>query len=136
MTKDDWAKVEKALSGTYGYAIIQADGRRVTFQRCMVGENRLGIRTYIDGTMDGAWMMPKNECPERVYLRPDSRYIHSPKQRAKLKKLTKRVLKEMGDYWNPDAKYLIYNPSWPNATAIRRHYQKTFESIELIEVVG
>jgi hypothetical protein len=50
-------------------------------------------------------------------------------------KLSKRRRKEWG-LDDADKKIRIYLPFWPNATAIRRHYQKTFESIELIEVVG
>ena len=48
--------------------------------------------------------------------------------------MPKRYLKELG--CDPDEKYHYFDPSWPNVTALRRHYQKTFASIELIEVIG
>lgn len=50
------------------------------------------------------------------------------------KKYGKRFSKEMG--LNPDQKYVQCSPIWHSVTAIRRHYQKTFASIELVEVVG
>lgn len=57
MTKEEWAAVEKALSGTYGSAKIKADEFEVTFYRTLVSENRLGILTYVNGVYrgNGSW---------------------------------------------------------------------------------
>ncbi|MGE4406068.1 hypothetical protein [Pseudomonas sp.] len=136
MTKEEWARVEKALSGTYGMARVKADEFVVTFHRRLVGKNRLAIVTYVDGYMKGEWIDAKDQHPEQRCLRPASRFMCRPKERAELKKLRKRVLKELGPAFDPDRKWHYFDPSWPSVTAIRRHYQKTFASIELQEVIG
>lgn len=132
MKKEEWEKVEKALSGTYGQAKLQVDDREVTFQRALVSKNRLGIGMYIDGELKGKWLF--NECPEQLYFRPAWKSAWPAAARREMKKLSKRSLKQLG--YDPDKKHHYFTFVWPNVTAIRRHYQKTFESIELIEVVG
>ncbi len=134
MTKEDWARVEKALGGTYGYAKLQVDGREVTFQRGLVSKNRLGIGTYIDGAFKGVWLRSNTECPEQQYMRPASRFLWKEKDRVFFKKQSKAVLKKYNV--DPNAKHHYFDPFWSSVTSIRRHYQKTFSSIELLEVVG
>lgn len=134
MTKEDWQKVEKALTGTYGFAKLQVDGREAHFQRELVTKNRLGIVTYIDGQWKGVWISAKEEYPEQKYLRKIEKYAWTPAQRAELKKWPKKMLKKYG--YDPDKKRHYFSLIWPSANAIRRHYQKTFTSIELVEVVG
>jgi len=134
VTKEDWAKVEKALSGTYGYAKLKVDGREVTFQRQLVQKNRLAIVTYVDGLIKWEAMEVKKEHPDASYWRPRSRFLHTAKSRAAARKLSKRLLKKIGG--DPDEKFYFFDPTWTSVGAIRLHYKKTFESIELIEVVG
>lgn len=134
MTKEGWEKVEKALGGTYGYAKLQVDDRTVTFQRGLVSKNRLGIMTYIDGTFNFNWSSTKTEHPEQRFLRRKEEFVYTPKQRTEFAKWTKRDRKICNIDINK--KYHYFVPTWPSATAIRRHYQKTFTSIELLEVVG
>jgi hypothetical protein len=134
MTKEDWEKVKKALSGTYGYARLKVDGRDIQFQRELVSKNTLGIHVYIDGHSKGIWWGVKNEHPEQSYLRPVNKNIYSSKQREQFKKISKRLKLHLGI--NPNEKLLLFYPLWNNVDQIRRHYEKTFTSIELIEVVG
>jgi len=134
MTKEDWEKVAKALSGTYGIAKLKVDGREVDFQRELVSKNTMGIVTYVDGKFKGAWFSPENDHPEQKYLRPVSKFIYSAKDRKALNKSPKWVKKER--VFDPNKKHHYFDPIWPSATAIRRHYQKTFTSIELVEVIG
>lgn len=140
MTKEDWKKVEAALSGTYGIAKIKADEFEVTFQRALVSKNRLGIGIYVNGWMKGEWYDPEKEFPEQRCLRLVSKFACKPKTRAELKKLGKtlgkKMTREMGPAFDPDLKYHYYELTWPSVTAIRRHYQQTFQSLELIEVLG
>lgn len=131
MTKQEWDKVENALTGTYGVAILNVDGHRISFERVLVAKNRLGITTYIDGSFKGIWMSDKNEYLEQRYLKFESKFLFSKKERDKEMKVPKR-------YRMPgiDNKYCNYSPFWSSATEIRRHYQKTFTTIELVEVSG
>ena len=136
MTREEWTKVEKALSGTYGYAKLKVDDQEVTFQRQLIEKNRLGIMTFVNGRFEGAWLSVDKPCPEQKFLRLCSRYVHKPKARADLKKISKKTREAWGKFYDPDGKYHLFSPFWPNGPAIRRHYQKTFQSIELVEVVG
>jgi len=134
MTKEDWGKVENALRGACGYAKLRVDGREVMFMRQLLTGNRMGIITYVDGEWQGKWISGKNECPEQRYLRPASRFIFRAKFRAEFKRWPKKLQKLHAV--DIDEKVRYFDLNWPNVTAIRRHYQKTFTSIELIEVVG
>lgn len=129
LTKEQWAEIEKTLSGLYGSVNLTVDGRRVTLNRQLVNKNKLGIVTYIDGRWEGKWMNPKNECPEQRYMRRMERLAYSAKTRASLAKLPKRYLKERKI--DPGAKIHMYDISWSSVGSIRRHYEKTFTSIEL-----
>lgn len=135
LTKAEWALVEKQLSGFYGSVYLLVDGRRVTFARRLVSKNRLSIVTYVDDCLEGKWMLPKNECPESSYLRRVERFVYSAKERALEHKTIKRIgvktLKKWKLYRDPNKKFLLYDWCWPSVTAIRRHYEKTFKSIEL-----
>ncbi|MFH1027797.1 MAG: hypothetical protein V1791_07335 [Pseudomonadota bacterium] len=134
MTKEDWAMVEKALSGTYGFAKLQVDGHAVTFERRLVTKNRLGIVTFVDGKFNFEWVSPKTDHPEQRFLRRKSELFYKPKERAEYAKWSKRLRKDC--CFDIDKKFHFFTMTWPSATAIRRHYQKTFQNIELIEVVG
>lgn len=136
MTKEEWARVEKALSGTYGMARVKADEFVVTFHRQLVSKNRLAIVTYVDGYMKGEWINAEDPHPEQRCLRPASRFMCGPKERAALKKIPKRTREKWGPAFDPDRKWHYFDRCWPSVTAIRRHYQKTFTLIELKEVIG
>ena len=132
LTKDEWAKVETALSGLIGHVKLKVDGRIITLDRTFIKKNRLGIIVYVDGTLNLKWCFPAagESFAETRYYRPVSRWYWTPASRARLKKKSKRFLKEMG--YDPDRKLLHYSYYWTDPAAIRRHYQKIFTSIELI----
>jgi hypothetical protein len=134
MTKEEWALVEKALGGIYGSVELEVDGRMVSFQRGLVGKDRLGCMTYIDGEFKGLWVSLEKGYPESKYLAPKSRYVYTLKRRNEMKKLGKKFLKEYG--WDPEKKHEFVSLIWLNGAAIRRHYQKTFTAIKLTKVNG
>lgn len=137
MTEDDWKEVETRLSGVFGMVKLRVEGRMIMFHRAQVATNRLGIMTYIDGEFRGIWMRPGNACPESRFLRPRAKYIYparvrsrvsqaSAKERQQIRKLNPNFLDHV------DKKLHYFDPIWPNARAIRRHYAKTFREIELL----
>jgi hypothetical protein len=136
MTADEWKKVEEALSGYMGIVDLNVEGTPIQFRRGLVAKNRLGIVTFVCGKWEGKWMMPdnKNEHPEKRYLRPVWRFSWKREARKMLKKMSKRQLKRMG--YDPDEKYLAYSLIWSSAATIRRHYEKTFKNIKLVEING
>ncbi len=134
MTKEEWALLEKALSGVFGSVELEVDGRRVSFERCLITKNRLGCMTYVDGKFNGVWLLAGRGHAESKYLQSRSRYLHTPKQRNEMKKMGKRFLTKYD--WDPDKKIVQLDPIWPSGAAIRRYYQKTFTAIKLTKVNG
>ena len=136
MTKEEWTRVEQALTGTSGVAKLLVDGRDIVFQRQLVGNNRLGIMMFIDGSFSWKWCI--NIFPEQKYLKRQEKFLYSTKTRAEFKKLSKRDKNYLAkDHaFNADKKIVSYSPIWNSGIEIRRHYQKTFSSIELVETVG
>ncbi|MDY0212577.1 MAG: hypothetical protein RBR06_06190 [Desulfuromonadaceae bacterium] len=134
ITREQWQRVEEALSGVFGRVDLMVDGRKVTFERRLVAENRLGIMTYINGELKGCWTNPNEQHDEQRYLRERSCLFYSKKDRNYLKKLGKLTLNRMKV--DADRRYEWYDQIWTRAGAIRRHYEKTFTSIELIEAIG
>lgn len=136
ITKEEWARVERAVSGIFGRAKLKVDGREVLLVRERVSKNGLGVVIYVDGSWEGSWIgVAKDDCPEQRYMCPHPRFRYPAKFRKELKKAGKRFCKKYG-WGDPDEKVLIYYPYATSLTPIRRHYQKTFRSLELVEVIG
>lgn len=130
MTKQEWQEVEKALAGLSAQVTLRVDGKEVLFQR-VAYKNRLMIMTYVDDTFSLGWLDEKQ--PESRYMRPVSRWAWTEASRRKMKKMNKKTLKRLG--YDPNEKIHGFSPLWPNGTAIRRHYQKNFTQIEMLEVL-
>lgn len=130
MKKEDWDFVDKALSGTFGSIDLRVDGAVVTFQRKITRKNQLGIVTYVNGWFKGIWLDLKAGHPETQHLRLCSRLLHSAKSRDLMKQLSKKRLKEMK--FDPDARIHYVSFCWHSVSSIRKHYEKTFKSIELV----
>jgi len=139
MTKEQWAEVEKALSGLYGRARLRIEGREITLARELVSKNKLGVVVYVDGEWKGEWIGVAKDCDEQRFMYPSRRSAYSTKERDR----QKRLLKRFGKRWckeqgitDPNKKATIFLPFFPSATAARRHFQKNFSEIELVEVFG
>lgn len=134
MKKEEWDKVEKALSGYYGHASLKVDGRKITFQRQLVSKNRLGIVTFVDGEFKGIWCFGDKPSPETVYMRHHEKFKYTAGARREMKKFSKARLKALG--YDPNEKRISITPFWPNVATIRRYYEKTFSDIRLLEADG
>lgn len=138
MNKAEWYLVEKALSGTWGSVDLEIDGFKITLQRGLISKNRLGITTYVNGWVRGAWILDFT-LRESDFLRPTKRYIYSAKMRNDIKKLKKRLTKhtvEIARSLDPDKVYRGRSPFWGSVSGIREHYEKTFTDIKLIKING
>lgn len=135
MEKEDWERIEKALDRVYGSVEISADATFVEFRKLQISSNRLGIVTFVNGQIDPKWLV--EDCPERKYLREESRFVYSPKQRKRIKSLAKSRAgrKELkANAIDLDKKIVLFDAKWPNVKSIRRHYEKTFDKIALVKV--
>jgi len=132
MTRQEWELVDRALSGLWGTARLRVDGREVWLDRALTGKNRLGIVVYVDGVIKTAWCGPPKEIPEQKYLYPQRRYKYRRKYRRILRKMSRKRRRELG-VGDPDERWTCYLPVFPSVRAVRWHYGRTFESIELLE---
>lgn len=133
LTKEEWANVDRVLSGLFGRAELQVDGRKVTFLRVKRSKNSLATMTYVDGVFEGGWISHDAVAAERFFMRPTAIFTYKPAERARLKKMSKRMRKLLGEHFDPDHKFMYFTPYWTSAAQIRRHYEKTFNSIELLK---
>lgn len=133
MDKENWKKVEDALSGTYGSADMKVDGFTISFYRVLISKNRLGIIMCVDGWMKGKWLI--NDCPENKFLRPCKKYLYSKKDREALRKLRKGS-KRLKGCLDPDKIYEYKHGIWNSVASIRKYYEKTFKNIKLIKING
>ena len=140
MTKDEWKRVDDALSGYAGIVELNVDGTPVQFEWSFITKNKLGVTTFVNGKWEGKWCLPDfdddnhNDHPEKKYLRPVKRFRWFKKSRDAMRKMGKKYLKRKG--WDPDEKYISYSLIWSGADAIRRHYEKTFKDIKLVKING
>lgn len=132
MTKEEWKRVEDKLSGLFGSVELLVDGYTVSLQRQMVGKNRLGIMSFVNGHYKGAW---KEGDPEFKYLRVITRAFYSSKFLKDLEKIYgKRQWKLEKNRF--DKKCTYHSPVWFSVSGIRKQYEKTFKNIKLVEVNG
>jgi len=112
ITKDQWALIEKELSGYFGSVKLSLDGRELTLKKEHFSDNQLCIVVYIDGQWCAAWSNEKSEefdpLTRRVWWEKKSR-LYSHQRKAKIiKSFGKRKAKEYfpqldktSSYWMP-----------------------------------
>lgn len=124
MTKEQWKAVEqKVLLYPYTIAKLQADGHvlSLSMQRQKM---RLVIVVYVDGKIDFNWLNEDCEIRQKFFqLR--KRSLLTQKDRDRLKREKKSIREEIQE----QATYYTYSPYWTSFTALRRHLEKTCESI-------
>lgn len=136
MTKEQWAKVEAAMAGTYGHAELIADGFKVSLVRRQVSKNQLGTVVYLWGKMKGKWLLDEESEYARRFARKIVKPAHNAKQRKEIARL-KRMFPEdkyKGTFWDPDAKITTLWHYWFSFPAMRRHFEANNESIQLVHV--
>lgn len=136
-TKDQWAAIEKELSGSYGRVELRCDGYQVVATVALIAPLRMGIAVYVNGWIKGKWF--KGEAEEaRKFHRPVKRYLYSAKKRDEAKKLAKRRYQtaETRKIYNDiaTASFTTWTPYWTNAKAFARQLRKTCTEIEIVSI--
>lgn len=137
MTKEDWQRAEKALSGHIGFVTLLVEGREIRFQRGLVKKNTLGIGMFVDDKMEREWSGLKNDHPEQRFYYPKEFFFWTAKSRAAIKKMSPARLKKEGlSKGDENKKDITFTPMWPSVAAIKRHFSKNFPNAELIDAIG
>ena len=131
ITKEQWQKVQEALSCPYGSAELICDGYKVNLQVVPAGNLKFEILPYINGVFKGVWLT--KDCEEqRRFMRPVNLRLYTVKQIAAITKgLTKSAIKKYMP--NLDKTIKVYNCCWPTFTALKRHLIANNQVIEFGE---
>jgi hypothetical protein len=137
VTKEQWAAVEKELSGPYGEVELLCDGYKVTAQIQNIANLKQGIVVYVNGVIKGEWM--KGEAEEsRKFHREMKRYLYPAKHReeAKQKAKSRRFPADLRKYFADMATASIttWAPYWTNAKAFTRQLRKTCAEIQVVTI--
>ena len=129
MTNEDWKYVETKLAHIMGKAVLNCDGHKLTLELMQVGTFQNKIVFYVDGWMRGEWLL--KDCEERRrFFRPVKSNVWSKRQKLKLNKIGKSMLKR----FNIDlaATSTHYESFWANFKALKKHLIQNNEDITLI----
>ncbi|MDR9503391.1 hypothetical protein RI662_03625 [Brevibacillus agri] len=127
VSAQDWKDIEQRLKGFYDSVKLICDGYELTLVLQRIGQFHNAIAVYIDGKIDGKWMIEDCEQRRRFYC-PKSKSFYSKKDMAEFKKISKRIFKEM----QAKNKYVYYEPYWTSFRSLKNHLIKNNESIELV----
>lgn len=130
MTSQDWKEVEECLKSFYSSVQLNCDGYEITLRLERIDQFKNVIVVYVNGEWKGKWSI--EDCEERRrFFRPVKKSTFSQKQKAALKKMSKRLRQKYG-YPDPDASYTYYAPYWTSFRALKSHLIKKNSTIKLI----
>lgn len=132
MTKEQWKEVDEKLKSIFCYVKLKCDDYTITIALRRLSQFKNGIFVYIDGKIEGKWLM--NDCEERrrFYRKVTKSLGMTKKQKELFSKMSKKLKKEIMS----DRKYTYYSEYWTSFGALRRQLIKENSNIELIEAVG
>lgn len=132
LTKEQWAKVEQAISGIVGSASLLCDGYVVQLE-VMRSKQKLVIGIYIDGSMAGEWVTDPGTLPEQKFLPIRSRSRYSAKDLKDMEKsFGKRWMKKKGYY----EKYQYCDLKHNTPKAAISHLKKACDHMHLLCAMG
>lgn len=90
VTPQEWKEVEESLNSFYSTVELRCDGYEVTLALRRIDQFKNAIFVYVNGVIKGEWLI--EDCEERRrFLRPVKRSLLSQKQKAALKRISKRL---------------------------------------------
>lgn len=129
VTSQEWKEAEERLKSLWSPVKLKCDGYDLALCLERIGQFKNGILVYINGVMKMEWLA--EDCEERRrFLRPVKKSVFSQKQKAALRKVSKRVRKENG-LPELDASYIEYVPYWTSFRALKSHLIKHNSEIEM-----
>lgn len=131
MSEKDWKRAEEALN-LFTPVYLDCDGYQLAIHEIRDG-NKIVIMWFVNGVMEYKWL--QEDCEERRrFARLSQSYLYSKKERDRMKKHGKKLLKEMG--WNPDKKFSIHLPDWLSFRSFKRHLKANNKEISIISLDG
>lgn len=134
LTKEQKESVISDLSQLFGRTTLRCDGYEITLQVERFKGFKYRVMTYVNGTLNGNWISPKNEAPESKFLRKVTRPNISAVKRLKLEKSLGKRYVAKDPYWS--GSFTVYMPDWHAGSAAVNHLCKVCESVELVNSVN
>ncbi|WP_135456786.1 hypothetical protein [Vibrio echinoideorum] len=143
ITKEQWVKIEKEMSGLFVSVCFKYKGYDLHIVREREGENKTTLTVYVDDLIKGAWISAltcsdkSDEHPEgmptilKEIWKLKTKARHSKKQQASMEKaIGKRRTKK--DYPELYAIDEYYWPYFSKASVLCRQFKK-LEGLELVK---
>jgi hypothetical protein len=125
ITPQDWKIIEQRLKSFYDPVELLCDGYALTLVLRRYDSFRNVIAVYVNGVVEGKWLI--EDCEERRrFFCPRTKNLLTSKEKAALKKLSKRMLKQM----EARSKFTYYEPYWSSFRALKSHLIKHNNVIE------
>lgn len=126
VTVEDWKNIEQELIRLYNRVVLICDGYDLTLVLERHGQFRNVIAIYVNGVVEGRWIM--EDCEERRrFFCPKTKRVYSEKKLAGIKKLSRKLYKELAA-----ARYTCYEPYWSSFRAMKSHLIKNNKNIEMM----
>lgn len=126
MILEDWKVVEERLKSLHWSVELMCDGYNITIRLERLNQFKNVILVYVNDEIKMKWL--GEDCEERRrFFRPVKKSIFSQKQKASLKKMSKR-----SGLIDPDASYTYYAAYWTSFRALKSHLTKNNSTIELV----
>jgi hypothetical protein len=127
MTPEDWKYVENELTPPIGFVKLICDGYEVALRVVMITKMSFGVEVFVNGIRKGNWIIEECEESRRFYRRVE-RPMYKPHEHKEIK----NVCKILGKKSYHDEKFVYFKPYWTNVTALRRHFCKHNQDIQLV----
>lgn len=132
ITKEQWEKIRRELSGVYGSVKFKVDETELLVKKGFIAENKLAILVYINGAIQLGQGYTDSEVynpiTQKVWC-TKTRSYYKPKEKEKLIKIWgKREAYKRHDL---DKKIVSYIPYFGTYATFERQYKK-LENLELI----
>ena len=132
ITKEQWEKIKRELSGVYGSVKFKVDETELFVKKGFIAENKLAILVYINGAIQLGQGYTDSEVfnpiTKKVWC-TKTRSVYKPKVKEKLIKIWgKREAYKRHDL---DKKIVSYIPYFGTYATFERQYKK-LENLELI----
>ena len=130
MTPEDWKEVDRCLQLFICTVKLKCDEYMVALMLCRITQLRNVIQIFVNDEVRGTWLL--DDCEERRrFMCPVKKPVYSQKQKANLKKLSRKARREAG-LPALDATVTVYRPYWTSFKALKRHLIRNNNSIELV----
>jgi hypothetical protein len=133
LTTEQWRQVEVELASTMGRVKLVCDGYPVTLVVQPYKPLKFGIFFFVDGVFEGKWMVNDCEQRRRFFQRMEG-FLHNKKERDTALKIFGGKRAKKSDIEWVNKKFIHYRHFWLDAKALRRHFQKNNQSIELLKL--